>query len=111
MKSVIGILWLLLGLGAFISLMLFVSQGGFGTGQGRFDMVLMLLSSPWCHVNWPEPFYSHDFIWIVAIPWVINGFLLFILTMIIGRIYRGTGEKSESEAAAIPHFKESRRVK
>jgi len=52
---------------------LFVLQGGFGGGHGRFDFILYCLSFPWIFLPWPEAVWAKgDFVPIVFIPFLMN---------------------------------------
>ncbi len=54
------------------STILFVRQGGFGAGHGRFDRTIGMLGFPWVLLPWPDFVFRHDFIAVVLLPFVIN---------------------------------------
>jgi hypothetical protein len=85
MRHLIRLLWLLLCLGAFSSTVLFALQGGFGGGHLRFDRVLYLLGWPWNHIPLPEFILRHNWVYIVAIPWMIN-ILVVALIAVVSRV-------------------------
>jgi hypothetical protein len=79
------LLWVLVCLGALSSTILFILQGGFGGGHFRFDRVLYLLGLPWNRLPLPEFILRHDWVYIVAIPWMIN-IMMVVLIAIMSRV-------------------------
>ncbi len=74
----------LLALFAFVaSTALFLSQGGFGGGHGRFDKVIVILGLPWVLIPWPDVFLRSDYLSFIFLPLVMNlgfvGLLLLVL--------------------------------
>jgi hypothetical protein len=65
-------LWVLDLIVALFAAGLFVAQGGFGGGSGRYDLLLGVLAMPWFYVSWPEFAYRHDFVWVVVLPFLMN---------------------------------------
>jgi hypothetical protein len=74
--------------GFVISSTLFVLQGGFGGGHGRFDYALGLLCWPWLPLieRLPEPFWViSDYLPLVLSPFVLNVSVLMIALTISRR--------------------------
>ena len=61
---------------AAVASALFVVQGGFGRGDGRFDQLIGILGLPWMLilvvVPWPESLWLGDYMMIVLLPLVLN---------------------------------------
>jgi hypothetical protein len=89
MKYLMYMLWIFLCLGAPLSAVLFVLQGGFAGGHFKYDRAIGLLGLPWNHIPLPEYILKHDWVYIIAIPWVINTIIVVLLTI----IYRCTIKK------------------
>jgi hypothetical protein len=70
---------------AVVASVLFWLQGGFAGGAGRFDLVLVALGFPWALIPWPESLGLHDFVWLIAIPLVMN----LTLGTVMGRCFGG----------------------
>ena len=72
LKTRIRVAWTIaIGLTAIASA-LFAAQRGFGAGHGRFDLVIWLLGLPWVLVPRPKTFMTHDYVWLVVLPCVLN---------------------------------------
>ena len=85
MKTLLYFLWTLIILAGGLGVGLFLLQGGFGAGHGRFDRVLVWLGFPWCLVPWPEFVIKSDFVWLVLIPVSINVIIVLALTIALRR--------------------------
>ena len=72
MKMVLYSLWSVVIVAGGVGCGLFLMQGGFGGGHGRFDLVLFGLGLPWSLVPWPETVTKSDLVWLVVIPLVMN---------------------------------------
>ena len=72
MKRLLHIALALVILAGAASTLLFLIQGGFGGGHGRFDRTIVVLGLPWILISWPEFLYRHDSIWLLVLPFVIN---------------------------------------
>jgi len=72
MKRLLQIALALVILAGATSTLLFLIQGGFGGGHGRFDCAIAILGLPWILVPWPEFLYRHDSIWLLVLPFVLN---------------------------------------
>jgi hypothetical protein len=57
---------------AAVASMLFVAQGGFGAGHGRFDLALGLIGLPWLLIPWPESLWLGDYVMIELLPFACN---------------------------------------
>jgi hypothetical protein len=57
---------------ALSSTLLFSVQGGFGGGHGDSDWIIFVLGLPWAALPWPEFLIKHDFVWLIALPFVLN---------------------------------------
>jgi preprotein translocase subunit SecE len=59
-----------------LSSILFLAQGGFGRGHGRFDQAIGLLGLPWVLIwfviPWPSSIESSDYFMLVLLPLVLN---------------------------------------
>jgi hypothetical protein len=87
---------------AAASLGLFLEQGGFGAGHGKFDLVIFILGLPW---DWliskvpegynPSLFSKHDVAWLIAVPFVLNIVLVLAISVVV-RALRG---RSKSRGA------------
>src|SRR5438876_7903159 len=64
---------------------LYVIQGGFGAGHGRFDKALFIMSLPWSAVPWPEALARRDYVWLIVIPLTLNLTLLSLFRFLHGR--------------------------
>ncbi len=71
-------MFIVLGVSLLASL-LFLVNHGFAGGHGILDRILGILALPWVLVHWPESFYSHDFIWLVFLPFVLNSLCVLVL--------------------------------
>jgi hypothetical protein len=81
MKRILQFVLALIGLAAATSSVLFLIQGGFGGGHGRFDRAIGILGFPWVLIPWPDVFFRFDFVPLVLLPFVIN---LGIVTALMG---------------------------
>jgi len=72
-------LWAIIALIAVLSFVLYLSQGGFGGGHGKYDFALGVLSLPWCLISWPSFLYEHDFVWLILLPLLLNSLCLYAL--------------------------------
>jgi hypothetical protein len=70
------------------SSVLFSMQGGFGGGHGDFDRAIFFLGLPWAAVPWPEVLNKHDFIWLIALPFVLNVLCLFLIGVTMRKFRR-----------------------
>jgi hypothetical protein len=86
MKYLKRTLGLLVCAGTLTSTLMFIGQGGFGGGHLRFDRLLYVLGLPWILLPFPKSLMEYGFIWVVAIPWIMNGLLLLIIARCYGRI-------------------------
>lgn len=82
MNKLLHLFWAVVLLAGTTSVALFISQGGFGGGHGRFDLPLFILGLPWCVVPWPELIARHDWLWLVLLPFAINVSLLLAVTLL-----------------------------
>jgi len=85
MKIILYFLWFLVILAGGLEIGLFLIQGGFGAGHGKFDRVLVWLGLPWSLVPWPEFMIKSDFVWLVFVPIFINVTLILVLTFVVRR--------------------------
>jgi hypothetical protein len=85
MKPLLYFLWSIVILAGGLEFGLFLMQGGFGAGHGRFDRALVWLSFPWSLIPWPEIVIKSDFIWLVLIPISINVIFVLALTIAVRR--------------------------
>jgi hypothetical protein len=91
MNTLLRLLWVLVLLAGATAAVLFVVQGGFGGGHGRFDQAIAILGFPWTLIPWPDALYKVAIVPLVFVPFVINVGLVGILTT-IGRKIRSHGE-------------------
>lgn len=72
---------------AAVASILFVAQGGFGAGHGRFDQLIGILGLPWMAVliviPWPESLWIGDYVMIVLLPLVLNLVVVLVLWMVL----------------------------
>jgi hypothetical protein len=75
---------------AMVATVLFLSQGGFGAGHGKFDMALGILASPGILlVDYvPLPTTVPDFVLVVILPAMLNVVLWLALTRILRAVLR-----------------------
>jgi hypothetical protein len=64
---------------AVVSSLVFLSQGGFGGGHGKFDRLIYMLGLPWDWVlshaplpQWSKWLLEYDLVWLVVVPFMIN---------------------------------------
>jgi|GEM_PF-5497228 len=88
------LLWVIPLAVAFFSAMLYLIQGGFGAGHGDLDLLLWVLALPWSLIEWPGIFYWRDYLWLIVVPFVCNGILLFIPIILSKRQNKQAGENS-----------------
>jgi hypothetical protein len=70
--------------GFLLASALFLSQGGFGGGQGRFDFILYLLAIPWVYLPWPEAVWTQgDFYPLVLTPFLMNCSVISVAFMVL----------------------------
>jgi hypothetical protein len=81
------------------STILFFAQGGFGGGHGRFDGVIFLLALPWALIHWPEFLTKSDFVWLIALPFILNVLVL----LLFARVRRSL--RADSLPRAEPNHK------
>jgi hypothetical protein len=74
---------------AAVASTLFVAQGGFGAGHGRFDQALFFLGLPWLLIlvviPWPESLWLGDYAMIVLLPFVCNLAVVLVLWAVLTR--------------------------
>ena len=87
--------WLLVGCSVLmlLSAATFAVQGGFGAGDGNFDLLIYLAGMPWTAITWPPAVMRSDVIWLIALPYCLD------LTAIVGiaaimRFFGETNTKS-----------------
>lgn len=68
-----------------VASVVFVAQGGFAGGHGRFDRMIGLLALPWVLVPWPESLWVSDYIMLVLLPLGCN----LIVILVVWRILAG----------------------
>lgn len=72
--------------------LLFLAQGGFGGGHGKFDGLIVVLGLPTVLMSESAPLPNfitrHDFFLIVALPTVMNTLLFFLVAQIIKDLKR-----------------------
>ncbi len=91
MKRLLQVLLVLVFLAAATSAVLYVVQGGFGAGQGRFDREVAVLGLPWLLIiPWPKFADRFTFLWVVVLPFVIN-FSIVSALIVLRRRLRPTG--------------------
>ncbi|MCU1336316.1 MAG: hypothetical protein JWO19_1897 [Bryobacterales bacterium] len=73
-----------------ISAVLFVVQGGFGGGHGRFDWFIGIVGLPWILLPWPEGFVNFEPVWLLAAPFLIDILLVLGIAKIV-KLARGQG--------------------
>lgn len=73
---------------AVLSTILYILQGGFGAGQGKFDFFLGVLALPWSLISWPEYFYKRDYVWLILLPLFLNSMCISLIYYIIVKIKR-----------------------
>lgn len=83
-RAIHGALLGVLALAAVASA-LFVAQGGFGAGHGRFDQALFFLGLPWLLIPWPESLWLGDYAMIVLLPFVCNLAVVLVLWAVLTR--------------------------
>jgi hypothetical protein len=89
MSTPLRLVWIVVLLAGALSATMFVAQGGFGGGHGKFDPVLILLGLPWSILPLPEVISEHDALRIVATPVLANAVLLGTLTAVLRKRTRG----------------------
>jgi len=72
-----------------LSSILFLAQGGFGRGHGRFDQAIGLLGLPWLLIfvvdSWPESLWLGDYVMIVLLPLALNLCVVLVLHLVLRR--------------------------
>jgi hypothetical protein len=58
------------------SALVYLAQGGFGGGHGRFDGLLLILGLPWSLIPWRSGLAGADFVWLILLPLALNAALL-----------------------------------
>jgi len=74
--------------GPLASLALYVSQGGFGGGHGRFDLAIFLLGLPWDYLISLLPWrilFKRDYEWLIVLPLLLNLCTILFAAMISRR--------------------------
>jgi hypothetical protein len=82
MTRLVQLLWALIIGAAATSTLLFVIQGGFAGGHGRFDRLIGILGFPWTLIPWPDAFFRIDFVPLVLLPFIINLVIVGTLTLL-----------------------------
>jgi hypothetical protein len=82
MNRALRLAWIIVVLAGAAGAAMFVAQGGFGGGHGKFDLPLIVVALPWSILPWPE-LIEHDVLWLVAFPFILNVTLLGILTAVL----------------------------
>jgi hypothetical protein len=76
---------------AMASTALYLSQGGFGAGHGRFDLPIYLLGLPWDfaieQLN-ASILEERDYEWLIVLPLVLNVATILLLDRIRNRLGR-----------------------
>jgi hypothetical protein len=74
---------------AAVASALFVVQGGFGRGDGRFDQLIGILGLPWLWVleliPWPESLWLGDYVMTVLLPLAGNLAVVLVLWALLKR--------------------------
>ena len=85
---IVGLLSVVLAV-FMLSSILFMGQGGFGRGHGRFDQVIGILGLPWLWVleliPWPESLWLGDYVMIVLLPLGCNLAVVLVLWALLKR--------------------------
>jgi hypothetical protein len=84
-KVLLGFLWAMAELPSLSSLLLYLKQGGFGGGHGRFDEPIFLLAWPWTNLPYPQSLYAADFIWLLLVPFMLNTSIAATITFLVLR--------------------------
>ncbi len=75
---------------------LFLLQGGFGGGHGRWDRALGVLGLPWALIPWPHLVYTSDYLWLVLVPFAMNSVVVALCALGLAYGSRQVQRRQES---------------
>jgi len=73
-----------------VSAVLFVAQGGFGGGHGRFDWFIFIVGLPWILLPWPGSVVNFEPIFLFAIPFFLDVFFVLGIAKIVSLAQAGS---------------------
>jgi len=67
---------------AGLSTVLYILQGGFGAGHGRYDVAVFFLGLPWVFLM-PDSAMGLYAFWLIGLPWLLNVLTVIIIAFLI----------------------------